>query len=276
MRESILIGGMLTNAESWIKITQKDLEDLEKPDMMLLRKVLGTRANPSKCFMQLEMGVLPVKYVIMQRRMNFLHYILNQSTESMIYKVFETLKEDSRKGDFVALTNIDRVELHIPFNDTEIQEMAKKTWKELVKKKVKEKAFESLVEENSRKDKTRTVVFTKLKMTQYLSENGRTSLSKLIFAVRSKTLDIKEWNSWSYSDNICIACKKEVETMDHFMTCKTYKSDTEKDWININGDENDIIKKVAKAVEIRVKERQCIIQKEEAGQTLDPDSTALD
>ena len=48
MRDSILIGGMLTNAESWIKLTNKDLEDLEKPDMMLTRKVLRTKANPSK------------------------------------------------------------------------------------------------------------------------------------------------------------------------------------------------------------------------------------
>ena len=66
-----------------------------KSRQMLLRKVLGTKANPSKCFMQLEMGVLPVKYVIMQRRIYFLHYLLNQSTESIIFKVFEALKEDS-------------------------------------------------------------------------------------------------------------------------------------------------------------------------------------
>ena len=31
----------------------------------------------------------------------------------------------------------------------------------------------------------------------------------LFFSVRSKTLDIKEWNPWSYSDNICIACRKD-------------------------------------------------------------------
>ena len=87
--------------------------------------------------MQLEMGVLPVKYVIMQRRMNFLHYLLNQSTESMIFKVFEALKEDSRSGDFIALTNKDRVELNIQFSDMEIRDISKKTWKELIKKKVK-------------------------------------------------------------------------------------------------------------------------------------------
>ena len=98
-------------------------------------------------------------------------------------------------------------------------------------------------------------------------------VSKLIFSIRSKTLDIKEWNSWSYSDSFYIACKKDLETMDHFMTCSSYTSEPEKDWININGDENDVIKKVAKAVEMRVKERNCIIQNKEAQ---NPDSIALD
>ena len=64
--------------------------------------------------------------------------------------------------------------------------------------------------------------------------------------------------------------------MDHFMTCSSYTSEPEKDWININGDENDVIKKVAKAVEMRVKERTCIIQNKEAGQTQNPESIALD
>ena len=49
------------------------------------------------------------------------------------------------------------------------------------------------------------------------------------------------------------------------MTCSSYTSEPEKDWININGVENDVIKKVTKAVEKRVKERNCIIKKEEAG-----------
>ena len=98
----------------------------------------------------------------------------------------------------------------------------------------------------------------------------------LFFSVRSKTLDIKEWNPWSYSDNICIACQKDYETMDHFMICSSYISDQEKDWIKINGVKDDVIKKIAKAVETRVKERHGIIQKEEAGQTQYPDPIALD
>ena len=65
MRESILLGGMLTNAESWINITQKDIEELEKSDTILLKKVLESTA--SKVFMMLELGFVPVRYVLMKK-----------------------------------------------------------------------------------------------------------------------------------------------------------------------------------------------------------------
>ena len=95
MREGILLGGLLNNSESWINISKKDIEDLEKPDLILMRKILSITGNPSKVFMMLELGIAPVRFVIMKKRMQFLHYILNESTESMIRKVYDTLKQDS-------------------------------------------------------------------------------------------------------------------------------------------------------------------------------------
>ena len=56
--------------------SKTDFEELEKPDTILLRKLLSLSGNPSKVFIQPEMGVIPVKFVIMKKRMNFLHYIL--------------------------------------------------------------------------------------------------------------------------------------------------------------------------------------------------------
>ena len=71
MREGMLLGSMLTNCESWINVTETDLKDIEKPDTMLQRKLLLTSGNPSKAFMYLELGITPVRYVIMGRRVNF-------------------------------------------------------------------------------------------------------------------------------------------------------------------------------------------------------------
>ena len=57
MRESMLIGSILTNSESWINLTNKDLDNLEKPDLMLLRKITGDSGNQCKVFMYLEFGL---------------------------------------------------------------------------------------------------------------------------------------------------------------------------------------------------------------------------
>lgn len=92
---------MLTNAEGWINVTKQDLQDLEKPDIILVRSVFESTA--SKVFMMLEVGFLPVRFVIMKKLLQFLHLILNESINSMIRQVYNVLKEDSRKGDFISL-----------------------------------------------------------------------------------------------------------------------------------------------------------------------------
>ena len=45
MREGMLLGSMLTNAESWINMTQRDIEALEKPDTFLQRSIFSTNGN---------------------------------------------------------------------------------------------------------------------------------------------------------------------------------------------------------------------------------------
>ena len=88
MREAILLGGLLTNAESWVNITQENFEELEKPDLIMQRKVLSTTGNPSKVFMMLELGLVPIRFVHTKKFMQFLHYLLNENEETMIRKVF--------------------------------------------------------------------------------------------------------------------------------------------------------------------------------------------
>ena len=103
MQESMLIITLLNNSESWINLTRKDIESIEKPDVMLLRKVLGSSGNPSTVFLYLELGILPAKFVIMKKRLNFLRYILKEDMGSMIQQVYDALKTESRNGDFVNL-----------------------------------------------------------------------------------------------------------------------------------------------------------------------------
>ena len=115
---------------------------------------------------------------------------------------------------------------------------------------VKETAFEHPVNENKEKSKTKHIDFEKLEMAKYLVVNKSTSLSKVIFSVRAGTYDIKAWNEWKYTDNMCVMCNMLEENMDHFMSCLAYgKSRNEITWKDIF--ENDPEKQHLIALEIK-------------------------
>ena len=63
----MLVGSLINNSESWINLNKTDMKNLEKPDTILQKEILKTKGNPSKAFMYLELGILPVKYVVMKK-----------------------------------------------------------------------------------------------------------------------------------------------------------------------------------------------------------------
>ena len=142
--------------------------------------------------MFLELGIMPLRYVIITKRLNFLKYILCESTTTMIRQVYDVLKQESRKGDFNNLVQKDLNEINLKMSDEEIQTLSNGKWKAMVKQKVKQAAFQHLLSENLSKEKTKHIVFDHFEMRKYLFINRSPSLSKVLFAVRSGTVEIKE------------------------------------------------------------------------------------
>ena len=112
-----------------------------------------------------------------------------------------------------------------------IETYPKSKWKTLVKNATKKSALQYLTYENSLLKNTKEISFEELKPSDYLQDNRNTSLSKIIFSLRSKTLDIKDWQPWNYFDNLCVGCEIKIETMNHFLTCTAYEnSSCENNW----------------------------------------------
>ena len=86
--------------------------------------------------MMLELGMIPVRFVLMKKRFKLLNYILNEATETMIRQVFETLKKDSPIGDFVSLVEKDKVQLELFISDENVQIGSKWSWDQFVNEKV--------------------------------------------------------------------------------------------------------------------------------------------
>ena len=104
---------------------------------------------------------------------------------------------------------------------------------------VKHIALVSLLEENNQKSKTKHIQFETLIMRDYLRKNQNTLLSKIIFSVRSGTLDIKLWNDWNYSETLCVMCARVEESIEHFMTCEQYGNEIKIPWTDIFGNDSD-------------------------------------
>ena len=113
----MLIGPMLNNSETWINVLKEDVDELTKPDTTFQRKLLSNSGNPSKVFMCLETGFLPVKFVMISNCLKKLNYTLNESTEATVRQVYNTLKSDSKKGDVVNLVNKDIEEIEVDLSE---------------------------------------------------------------------------------------------------------------------------------------------------------------
>ena len=90
LRESLLISSLLTNSESWYNLTLSDMRELESVDEILLRKVLECPMSTPREMLYLELGVIPIRFQIMIRRLNFLQYILFEDKNSLIHQVLKT------------------------------------------------------------------------------------------------------------------------------------------------------------------------------------------
>ena len=154
-----------------------------------------------------------MRFEIMKRKVMFLQYILKQEESAMIYKVFNATSEHPIKNDFVQTCQkyLDTLDIKMTF-DT-IKKMSEYKFKKIVKEKTLQAAFKYLMEQKNtpgKHTKINNIEYKQLSMQEYLlEENYNTEISKLIFKIRGKTLDIKEHKKWKQAEaELCQAQEK--------------------------------------------------------------------
>ena len=129
-----------------------------KFEILYYRRKYSAKGNPSKCFMQLELGIKLIKFVLKLQRLNFLNYILNEDIDEMISQFYHTMKEDSKKGDYIGLINRDKLYLGNHLTDSEVKDLPRSTWKRYIMETVTNDSLLNIIEDNSSKNKTKYIV----------------------------------------------------------------------------------------------------------------------
>lgn len=86
LRESLLINGVITSAESWYGLKKNEIEQLEDLDHQLLRHIFEVPKSVPTCALYLETGCLSLETIIKIRRVCFLHTLINLREDEMLHK----------------------------------------------------------------------------------------------------------------------------------------------------------------------------------------------
>jgi hypothetical protein len=266
LRASLLLSSLLLNSEAWVNLTDRDIRELEKTDEILLSKILECEANTSNTFKYLELGIVPIRFEIMKRKIIFLQYILKQDKESMMFKVFKATCENPIKNDFVEKCKKYLQQLNIKMSFEEIGQMSNMKFKNIVKQKTEEAGFKYLLIEKNKQTKIADLNYENLEMQEYLNDGNRnTRISKLIFKARGRNLNIKMHKKWKYSDAICVGCGKNDETENELLLCAGLGDRNENEELTYSWlFDSSVTKMVKVAIEIekRLKRRKVLLEEE--------------
>ena len=147
----------------------------------------------------------------MKRKFLFLHYLLNQDKNSMIFRVLEATRENPSNNDFVktCLKYLKQLDIQLSFE--ELAKMSKWSFKKLVKQQTTKSAFKYLTDIQIKQSKISHIKYDDLQIQEYLLDRNRnTDVSKFIYKARK---------SWKYSDNSCPGCGVKKETGNKILPC---------------------------------------------------------
>ena len=225
LRAALMLSTMLTNAECWYNLTIKNIENLEAADERIIREKYSLHSKTSKIFLYLELGIVPLRFLIMSRRILFLWWIMQEPEESIIYQVLKIQRERPVKGDWCTMVQKDIEILDINLTFEEIKNVTKQELKNFLRKQIEQKAFEYLIKIKENQSKMTDLKYKKLETQEYLKP--KTGLTKTevsgIMMCRSRMVPVKSnfKSAHNAADMKCRACRdiNTVESQFHLIVC---------------------------------------------------------
>ena len=142
------------NSGAWNNVTAAQMSKLRTIQLKYLKRIVRTPISTANCFTFLEMGILPIEFIIHINQLNFLHHIMNLSEDDPVKTNYFQQKLFKYEKNWFNEVKLLRERYEINCTDEQIMTLSKEKWKTVVHKKVREYALGYLNDENSQKSKT--------------------------------------------------------------------------------------------------------------------------
>ena len=229
-RSSMLLNGILFSSEALIGINDKHVDMLEECDLMLMRQIFETPSGTPKESFYLETASIPIRFVLIGRRILFLWSILQKSQSELVKQVYQAQRMFPFKKSWASIVWNDMKNCNINLTEEEISKMKKGKFKTLVKKRIRLKSNEFLLKLQANHTKSINLDILEEPQEYLESEELTTAEKKLLFRLRSRMVDIKSNFKAKFKDDLlCTFCKKKEETQRHLMECETVQNELDLD-----------------------------------------------
>ena len=225
-RNSILINSLLCSAEALYGITGSHIDKLEQVDRTFFRRLFQVPKCTAIEAFYLETAALPIRHILIGRRLMYLWDILHKNENELVRKVFNAQKEFSVRNDWTTQVQQDLLECEIHLTEEEISRMKRITFKNMVREKLQLIAARYLISKKLQHSKSQHLTYSK-KMKAYLeNESLKIDDKRLMFKIRNRLIDVKANYRGKYKDDLsCRLCKAAEESQPHLFTCEKILSD---------------------------------------------------
>ena len=167
-----------------------------------------------------ELGEIPIRFIVKERRLNFLWYILHEDKDSLINMCLTKQLESPGHGDWGQSCKKTLKEFDLDLSIADIEKIKEEQLRSLVRTKIEENTLEYLNKLKSKYSKVMNILHPKLVMQTYLEANELTTYeSKFPSTLRSRMLEVKVNYREKYFLNTCPCCLMEEDTQEHLLYC---------------------------------------------------------
>ena len=212
-----------SSIEALYGLKTTDIEKLGKCDHMFFRQLFRSGAGTPVESFYLATNTLPIRHVIIGRRLMFLWTILNKSESDLTRKCLTAQFMNPVKNDLATTFTKDMETCGITLTMNEIANMKKSKFRKIVQCQIRELAKDYLINLKSKHSKLDRIGDTYGK---YLfSSNITTEEKQVLFRFRTRMVEVKSNFKNQHGCNlICNFCQNE-DTQSHLLGCKILTND---------------------------------------------------
>ena len=189
--------------------------------------------------MYLEFGIVPIRFLIKVRRLLYLKWVLQEPEDSLVYRFLQIMIKKPLVGDWINLVKQDLKDFEVNLTFDEIKRISKQEFKDKIKQKMSEKAFEYLILIKEKQSKLKDIVYNKFETQHYLlPESGfsKTEMSNAMWA-RSRTIPVKANFRTAHPNMECRGCGTTEESQPPLLRCAVLNENSVASDINDNYDD---------------------------------------